>query len=513
MSFAPYAVLWLVLVAAAAISFVTGRRSRIRVTVTLAAPLLALALWLPFRPNELFPSLSIAGRQWAVSTPAWQLTGIVLLLTLTAAVHAAMNRSPDQPAGQFALSPLLATASLPLIWAADDRTRVMGLTMFAAVWGGATLLVARESEATGVNRSRFPWVYLLAVIPLWLAAALPAGRFMFGLLATTILIVGRGYDNGRSGEDGHSASIMLDGLPLVVAGAVLAATLYAAMPSALEIVIGTATGLFLLLGGLIRVWQYSPAPAARAAGLALAGLGLTTAVWAGQEALIAGIRLAVFVPALLALAASFPTVSQAEQSIDNVADGRFSLIRRVTPGSLAALFAYVVAAGLPLTVGFPVLASLYEAWRVSGGWVLLIVAAAIWSLLLAALVISGGSPANIGRADRDTWLRGTILLLPIIGLLSLNGMPPAVSWPVWAIIGITAIAGLIISLFGSVIDTLTEALHEAMTLPQSTKRVADGIRRAGNATIGGLADALAILDGDYGLLWILGLILLLIWII
>lgn len=188
-------------------------------------------------------------------------------------------------------------------------------------------------------------------------------------------------------------------------------------------------------------------------------------------------------------------------------------MRWLTPGSLAALIAYIVAAGLPLAVGFPVLASLYEAWRASGGWVLLIVVAMLWSLLLAALIISSRSLGNIGRADRDTWLRGAILLLPVIGLLSLNAIPSNVSWLVWAVIGVTAIGGLIIGLFGSGIDSLAGALHEALTLPQPADRVMDGIRRVGNAAVGGLADALTILDGDYGLLWILGLILLLIWII
>lgn len=348
--------------------------------------------------------------------------------------------------------------------------------------------------------------------PLWLAGVLPAGRFVFGLLAATILIAGHRRENGRS-DHGNPTLIMLDGLPLVVAGAVLVATLFAAMPSTPDIVIGTAIGLFLLFSGLIRVWRQSPTPATRATGLALAGISLTAAVWAGQEALVAGIRLAVFVPLLPGLAASFPATSAGDQPADDAAAARPSLMRWLTPGSLAALIAYIVAAGLPLAVGFPVLASLYEAWRASGGWVLLIVVAMLWSLLLAALIISSRSLGNIGRADRDTWLRGAILLLPVIGLLSLNAIPSNVSWLVWAVIGVTAIGGLIIGLFGSGIDSLAGALHEALTLPQPADRVMDGIRRVGNAAVGGLADALTILDGDYGLLWILGLILLLIWII
>lgn len=512
MSFAPYAALWLVLVVAAAISLVAGRRPRLLVAVTLVAPLLALSLWLSFHPDDPIPTLNVFGRQWAISTAAWQLTGIVLLLMLTAAVRSIMDRPIGRFAGQFAQSSLLAAASLSLIWAADDRTRVMGLALFAAVWGGVALLVARERESTEVDRLRFPWVYLIAVFPLWLAGVLPAGRFVFGLLAATILIAGHRRENGRS-DHGNPTLIMLDGLPLVVAGAVLVATLFAAMPSTPDIVIGTAIGLFLLFSGLIRVWRQSPTPATRATGLALAGISLTAAVWAGQEALVAGIRLAVFVPLLPGLAASFPATSAGDQPADDAAAARPSLMRWLTPGSLAVLIAYIVAAGLPLAVGFPVLASLYEAWRASGGWVLLIVVAMLWSLLLAALIISSRSLGNTGRADRDTWLRGAILLLPVIGLLSLNAIPSNVSWLVWAVIGVTAIGGLIIGLFGSGIDSLAGALHEALTLPQPADRVMDGIRRVGNAAVGGLADALTILDGDYGLLWILGLILLLIWII
>jgi len=43
-------------------------------------------------------------------------------------------------------------------------------------------------------------------------------------------------------------------------------------------------------------------------------------------------------------------------------------------------------------------------------------------------------------------------------------------------------------------------------------RLAGGVRRVGQMASDALADALAILEGEYGLLWLLGILLLLLWV-
>ena len=119
-------------------------------------------------------------------------------------------------------------------------------------------------------------------------------------------------------------------------------------------------------------------------------LVLVAGVWAGEAALLPAARLAVFAPAVLWLLA--PIAS--------------SPLARRLPRLLPPVLAYLALAGLPLTVGFGVLSRLYATW-LPGGWVLLVVVAALLSVWLAVVYQSGRATAvEAGPAagDRTLWL-------------------------------------------------------------------------------------------------------------
>ena len=131
MSFAPYAALWILMVAAAGICLPAGRRPRLPIVISIAATLFAFGLWALFRPAVDTPALAFAGRQWAIGEVGWSLTGIVLLVLLSASVHALISPELLDSTRHAALSLGATAAALPAIWAADERTRIMGVTVFA----------------------------------------------------------------------------------------------------------------------------------------------------------------------------------------------------------------------------------------------------------------------------------------------------------------------------------------------------------------------------------------------
>jgi len=83
---------------------------------------------------------------------------------------------------------------------------------------------------------------------------------------------------------------------------------------------------------------------------------------------------------------------------------------------------------------------------------------------------------------------------------------------VWVFLGAPLVAGVILQRFVPGLDGLGSLLREAAALPQPVVRLAGGVRRVGQMASDALADALAILEGEYGLLWLLGILLLLLWV-
>ena len=225
-------------------------------------------------------------------------------------------------------------------------------------------------------------------------------------------------------------------------------------------------------------------------------------VWAGEAALLPAVRLAVSAPVVLRLL---------------VPDSSPSLPRRL-PRLLPAALAYLALAGLPLTVGFGALSRLYAAW-LPGGWVLVIVMAALLSLWLAVVYQSGETTATEASPPpngRGLWLGAVPAGLAALGLIQIDTSAFAQSPLVWVAIVLPALAGAVLGRFVPLLSELGGLLRESVGATAMLDRVAarfgPPLRRAANGVADALADAVSILDGDNGLLVLLGLLLLLLWI-
>ena len=502
MSFAPYAVLWVILVIAAAVCLLAARRPMIHLAASLIAPLLAIAIWFFFRPGSAAVTSAFAGRQWAVGETAAGLPGIALLLLLAAVVTAILDNRPDDTVSRAAWPLGLAAAVLPVAWAADDRSRVLAVAFFGVVW-----LAARMSTGqTHDGALRYGLWPLASLFPLWLGVAWPAARLFLSLVTAAMLMGVWPFGGRRRGATGDVAlGLMLGGLPVVAGAAVLTAGLSAGVPTGLEIAFATAFAFFSLVAGLLRVWQLSFDGLAGALGQALAGLALMAAVWAGDGALLSAARLAVFAPVALVIVATF-----FNRQVPGAAGGAAG---RVSPGMIGSVAVYAAVAGLPLTVGFVALSSLYQAWQPASGWVLVLVLVVLLTLWLAAIYLTIRPAMRESVSGRDAWLRGGALLLPILGLLQFNPAAFGVGILTWIAIAIPLVAGLLLGRFVPGLETVDELLRESIPAASPFGETPGRLRRFGRASADAVADAASILEGEFGLLWLVGLILLLLWII
>ncbi|MBP6786588.1 MAG: hypothetical protein KA170_03285 [Candidatus Promineofilum sp.] len=509
MSFIPYAALWILLVAAAGICLLAGRRPRLPLAVCIAATLVAFSLWALFRPTGVTPALGFAGRQWAISDVCWSLTGVVLLLLLALASHALLRPDLSNSARHTALLLGTTAAALPVVWAADERTRIMGVTFFAVAWVFSRWYETGSASVGPRDRlgdSSRSWV---AVFPLWAAAALPDGRLslLLSMTGAAVLMGVWPFGGRRRGDGADLPGMPLNGLPVVVGAAVLAAALSATLPTAVELAAATAVGLLSSLVGLSRAWQ-QPAEIARSLGLGLAGLAFATALWVGPAVLPVATRLAVFAPLLMAMVSAGREMHSPEPGNTDAARN-FQL----PAGLIAVIVVFAAVIGLPLTAGWGTLGSLIETLRVAGGWVLLFVTLVLTTLWAATLYQIGRSLSRAGTSNRAEWLRALVFVPPIIGLLSLDFAATKTGPVTWAVILIPAVAGLLLGRFAPPVEAVADLLREAMTLPETPAATySNRLGRAGQAASGALGDALAILEGESGLLWLLGLLLLLMWI-
>jgi hypothetical protein len=86
-------------------------------------------------------------------------------------------------------------------------------------------------------------------------------------------------------------------------------------------------------------------------------------------------------------------------------------------------------------------------------------------------------------------------------------MPPLV----WAAIAVPAAAGVLLARFLPRLWAASGLLREAVTPALPVERVTGPATRLGRATTDAITDAVALLDGQYGPLFLLALIMLLLW--
>ena len=496
MSLLPIALLTLLLAGAAFLAFAARPRpsavgapiaaigrSPLVPAVTIAVPSLSLLVWLLLRSG--------------VDDAAWQLTGVVLWLLVAVVARLLLSGAADPlPAGRIALTFVSAAATLTVLWLADDRARLGAAALFAVV----RLAAARPEEGRMASRSVIGMVTV--VLLLWAAAVAGAWAAFFALGAATVLLMIGAEDRAGASDDAtYSVAPLSVGLAAVVGAAVLLPWLRAGAMTPGGIAAATAVGLLGLLLGPARLGGRSAGDAARALAPALGGLALMAGVWVGEAALLPAVRLAVFVPAVFWL----------------LAPDRSSSLARGLPRLLPAVLAYLALVGLPLTVGFGVLSRLYATW-LPGGWVLAVVMMVLLSLWLAVVYQSSRAPAaETGAAGgRALWLAAVPAGLAALALLQLDTAAPAQSPLIWAAVLLPALAGAALGRFAPALAELGGLLRESVGVTVARDRVmarfGPPVQRIGRGIADALADAVAILDGDNGLLVLLGLMLLLLWI-
>ncbi len=500
MSFAPYAVLWVILAIAAGICYLAKRRNPILLATSLIANLLAFALWFFFQPDSTVATSSLFGREWAVGQTAWSLTGIVLLLLLAAIVYAVLR--DDSPMGMGTRPAWLlglAAAVLPIVWAADDRSRVLAITLFVLVW-----FASQRSEVTaGARHLIWPFISLF---PLWLAAGWPAAQPALATASAAMLLGIWPFGSWRRGVSGDvPLNLMTDSLPVIAGAAVLVTGFSAGRPTDLEIIAITLFAFLSSITALAQAQRFSFDRLIKALGPSLAGIVLIAAVWATDDAMLSAVRLAVFAPAILTIIA---TLFVARPTTVNTIEARPSLL---SPGAIGSIVVYAAVAGLPLTAGFVALSSLHEVWQAASNWALVTALVVLLSLWLAAAFLTIRATMKRFVSGREVWLRGMSLLLPIIGLLQFNPASFNVSIITWIAIILPPILGLLLGLFVPGLRALDDRSGERLSNARPSEELSGRLRRLGRTSTDAIADAAAILEGEFGLLWLLGLVLLLLW--
>lgn len=519
MSFIATGAVWLLLLIAGGASILLGNRPRLPQLLVIGLTLVAGGLWWLARPEAgAVETRFFLGRQWALSDGGWRLTGLTLFLLLSAAVYSLVNREVigERRELKIGLLPLLTAAALPFLWAANAVALIETYTVFALAWGAVAWLSGSPEEDSRSRLKSALWM-LSPLFPLWFALALfaadavgSAHYAMAGLLLAALLLSGVRPFSGRrvaGASQSPAFAALLLGLPVILAGSLLSLIAGAPGLPAGQLALFTVLALIGILGGVWAIWRQPDAPATGSAD-ALAALVLLVALWTDESALRAAVHLAVFAPILILWAGKAPGVTSGAATSMRPAG-------ILHPRFLATGATLLILAGIPLAAGVGALAPLYDAWLEAGRYVLAAALALIWALLLGGLgLLVQGRPTD-GETDAPgrTWLIASAYVLPLVGLL----------WPdvaslseagllTWAVIVFAAVAGLLTARFAGPLVTERRLLDEVFAFDHRTGTAAGKLRRAGQATLAAAAEAAGVLEGEDGLLWLLGLLLVLFWI-
>lgn len=451
---------------------------------------------------------------WQVDSGNWTVGLALLLLSLVALIMSNPAASANRASlGPSTLTYLLTASALPAFCAADLTAHVSGWTWLGIVWALIlyTGLRAKTEPPSLLGRLGKSWV---AVLLLWLAAlaAPDAGealsisawptltRSLVLLAATWQLLAFSAF--ARQCADAREETplvALLHTLP-AAAGAMLLARLEAAGDIGLGFALPlTLVGLIGLLLAMHRAWSYREQVDQVVAALlvAQANLTLLAGVWAGPQAVLAEARVLLISGTILLL-----TI---------IHRGR----RQTTLLSQAgAILAGMALSAFPLTAGFTGRSAVYEAWLAQGNWTLLLVTAFL-HLPLASAILSLLWPreAPFLAPDRARLRReapqATALALPALLLLSPAGVLQAAPLT-WLVILVPIASAVALRMVLSQEPDVQPALRASLAVRLPLGPAASALRRLAAVAHAGLRQALVVLEGEGGLLWLL-LLLVIFW--
>ena len=445
---------------------------------------------------------------WQAGALSWSVSLALLLLALAAVALEQQAARTERGTLDHALIQLLVAVGLLACWAGNLTTYVMAWAFLNGLW----VFVLEFSSNDPFEGFKFlPRRIALAftsVLLLWLAAASAgpnadlSGITAWPTLTRSLVLLAATYQLGvfsfhlwhsYDGRLSGGRAALLHAAP-AASGALLLARLESASDIALAFALPfTLLGFYALLAGARRAWIATEEHASAAFALfqAQAGFVLLAGVWAEPQAVLAETAVLLLGGGVLLLANGCP-LWDAQRRLPN-------------PGPAIALAAL---AAVPLTAGFAGRSALYDAWLADGRWLLVLVTALLHIPLLAAAIHAmlpvsaaaeeGATSSRFATLDLS---RLVALLLPTLALFSvaaLSGVAPVV-WP--AILLPIAVAVLVAWRVEEVAE-LRQTIHEAFAIPLSPAPIWSGVRLAASALSTSTREALAILEGEGGLLWL-----------
>jgi hypothetical protein len=484
-------------------------------------PLVGSAGSLP--DSHLFPAW-----HWQIDNAIWSLSGILLLLVFSLLLFRA-GQAESSPANfnhfqfqltRFTWQPVLILAltvtGLAALWAATLATFMVIWTLLAILWTLYVLTTQKEITALTSPLHRFFWM-LMPLLFAGIAAATEPGPMVlldmgnWTSTATTAILLASMAQMGvmplvgwrpRSGLWSPSDGPILHLFPSLVGAGLLVRLVTTGRIDAGIILLLTVFALISILSGIHRSWAHlgsaNQLPADMA--YALSGLAFLAGIWAGSEALEAGVRLLVLTLTPLFLLARLP-ISRA----------------RWWRG-LAPMLALLSLAGFPMTVGFTTLAPIYNVWFANNLYVLILaLILLLLPLITAALVFVRihYDQHHDAKSQQFSVTMEVAQLSSATGLIMLGSMSMGdITLFTWLALLATAAGALLLARYVSEVQEIVSTVDTALSADRLPFASYTGtFQRFGRQVIMTLSEAAFILEGDRGLLWLTAFLAILLFMI
>jgi hypothetical protein len=462
-------------------------------------------------------NLFVPSWQWHVDETIWLLSGVLLLMVFSLLLFRAgrLTISPDRSThfrwrlNRFEWQPILilalVMAGLSTIWAATLATLMMSWTLLAIFWALYLLTTGDLTNDLSSGTQRLFWMLAPLLFAGIAAAVKPVGSDLLNMgswspaavAAVFLTIMAQmgimpfvGW-RPRTARWRPADGPVLYLIPPLVGTGLLARLIATAHIEPGEILLITVFALISILSGVRRAWMDLRATARLPADLtlSLSGLAFLAAIWAGSEALLAGVHLLVFALTVLFLLEYLPV-------------SRVHWWRALAPA-----VALLALAGFPLTAGFITLTSVYTVWLTNALFVLVLALILLLIPLITAVLIFVRDHIDTKPAAHQRnspVITEFAFLLPATGLLMLGGIPWGnIHFAAWLALLVTAaIALLLIRYVGEVQEAIStvDAALSPDKLPLA--RYGSAAQKLARQVMFSLSEAAFILEGDRGLLWL-----------
>ena len=428
------------------------------------------------------PQLKPGAPDINISPTQWLLLPIILLLVLTGLLAILANSL----AGLASSWTILATSWFAFVWSAGQPIKQVRRTL---TYGGTLLL---------------------GVAFLWLAeAALPGSlsgasdgenwsepAIIWASLAAMVYLGAIPFQWWRSidqwGKFSTSTIALIHLVPGIVGGSLLARMASFNVTNTGYLLFATGFGLIGYLIGISMAWIHLGNPRKSLSGLILAeaGMVMLVGVWASPTAVVA--QVGVFSLAM----AAFYLVSEKPQ-------WRFNW---------PIIMPVIAIAGMPLTVGFLGLASLYGSWLDHDLLSLMLVTVFLNIPLIAVAILAWRSEETLTRRESFDRFQPILdaggLVLLSLGLFALPDFSLASrDILLWLSLVLAGIGGIALAWFAGRSSLAQTDLKDAfrLNIPRDQAQKLFGQLASGITLV--VREAITILEGEGGMLWVVVLII------